>query len=255
MGLSKRYWMEQKEYERQEAKAEWIREQLDNDEADEFTNGWDELSDKYDEFQENDECYDQEYDDDPSVFGKSWIELFDESIDACRDILSLNVRTSSSKILLVMLHAHIVSAVESYLSSTFIEHALSTKLNMRRLVESDPEFATRKFSIKEIFTKNEELKNDLSKYLRTLIFHDIAKVKRMYQSVLKIDFEEITWLFQAVTTRHHCVHRAGYDKDGNGVQLTTESVKSLIDQAAEFVHKVELLIPEIPDNGESFWKT
>lgn len=245
MGLAKQRWMEQQEDER----AEWIQERLSDPDADEFTEGWNELAEEYDSIRE------QDYEDDWSVLGKSRIEIFNENIEASSEILSVSLSDASFRNLLVMLHAHVVTSVEAYLSSTFIEKALSAEPFMQRLVENDPEFAKRKFTIAEIFTKRENLKNDLSQYLKGLIFHDIAKVKAMYLSVLDIDFGEIGWLFEAVALRHHCVHRAGYDKDGNEVNLTKESIKKLIEQCETLIHETESMIMSLPENGDFFWKT
>lgn len=253
MGLAKQRWMEQQEQDYLDAKTEWIQEQLCDPNADEFTDGWNELEQEYDASHSDQGHFG--YEDDWSVLGKSRIEIFDENIEASREILDASLSASTSKNLLVMLHAHVVTAVEAYLSSAFIEKALSAEPFMRRLVENDPEFAKRKFTIKEIFTKREELKGDLSQYLKDLIFHDIAKVKEMYLSVLDIDFEEIDWLFQAVVLRHHCVHRAGYDKDGNEVQLTKKSIVELIDRCTTLVHEVESSIMSLPEDGDFFWKT
>lgn len=249
MGLFKQYWMDQQESAYDEAKLEWIREQLGDDEADENTNGWDDLSEEYDDLHEADE---NDYDD-WSVAGKSRIEIFDTNIEAAREILTVKLSESSSKNLLVMLHGHLVAAVEAYLSSTFIEMALSKDLYMRRLVENDPEFARRKFTIKEIFIKRDELKNDLTQYLKQLIFHDIAKVKPMYHSVLEIDFGEIKWMFEAVELRHHCVHRAGYDKNGDEVHLSFEDIEVLAEKAETLVHRVETELENIPDEENVFW--
>jgi hypothetical protein len=126
---------------------------------------------------------------------------------------------------------------------------------MRRLVENDPEFAKRKFTVQEIFAKREELKSDLSEYLKGLIFHDIAKVKPLYHSVLEVDFGDVKWLFQAVLVRHHCVHRAGYDKDGNEVNLKKQDVVTLTNQSTELVQKIESKLISVPVDGDSFWKT
>lgn len=248
MGLVKHYWMEQQE----EEKAEWIREQLNDPDADEYTEGWDELAATYDE-----SCYEAEhdYEDDWSVEGKSYFEIFVENMHACKEILEVSLSHTSSKSLLVMLHAHVVTAVEAYLSSTFIQKALSAELYMRRLVENDPAFAKRKFTIQEIFTKQESLKSDLSQYLKDLIFHNIDKVKPMYLSVFEIDFDESTWLFDAVSLRHHCVHRAGYDKDGNEIELNKESISKLIVQCSTLVNSVETAISELPEDSTSIWKS
>lgn len=247
MGLAKQRWMEQQDEER----TEWIRAQLGDPDADEFTVGWNEFAEEYDA---NYSWRKYDYEDDWSVLGKSRLEIFNENIKASSEILSISLGSASSKNLLVMLHAHVVTSVEAYLSSTFIEKALSAESFMRRLVESDPEFAKQKFTIKEIFTKRESLKNDLSQYLKDLIFHDIAKVKAMYLSVLDIDFGEVGWLFEAVALRHHCVHRAGYDKDGNEVNLTKESIRNLIGLCETLIHETESTIMSLPEDGDFFWK-
>ena len=253
MGLAKRMWMEQEEQEYMDAKSKWIQEKLNDPDADEYTEGWDLHSDDYDLIQSGQGRY--FYEDDWSVHGKSRIEIFDENLEASEEILSLAFGISSTKNLLVMLHAHVVTSVEGYLSSTFIEKALSADPFMRRLVESDPEFAKRKFTIQEIFTKRDSLKDDLSQYLKDIIFHDIARVKEMYFSVLDIDFGEIGWLFKAVQLRHHCVHRAGYDKEGNEVHLTHVSITELIERCSTLVHEVESKVMNLPEDGNIFWET
>jgi len=245
--------MEQQEQECLDEKAEWIREQLDDPDADESTDGWDQLAEEYDLFHSRSSR--DAYEDDWVVIGKTRIEIFDENIAASREVLAFSPTISSTKNMLVMLHAHVVTAVEAYLSSTFIEMALSSELFMKKLVETDPEFAKRKFTIQEIFTKRESLKDDLRQYLKNLIFHDIAKVKEMYLSVLDINFGEISWLYNAVLLRHDCVHRAGYDKDGTEVPLTTMSITELMDRCATLVHEIESSVMSLPADGDLFWIT
>lgn len=255
MGQAKKAWMEQQEDEFWEERCEWIREQLDDEEADEYTDGWDELSEEFDSMHEHGDSYEQWYEDEWSVVGKTRFEIFNETIESARNIIEVKLPPSSYKNLSVMVYAHIVAAIEAYLSSTFIEISLSTDNHMRRLVENDPEFAKRKFTIKEIFIKREELKNDLRQYLKKLIFHDIAKVKPMYVTVLDIDFGDVEWLFEAVALRHHCVHRAGYDKEGNEVDVSKNTVSELMDMAVTMVGNVESAIMSMPSDGDFFWQT
>ena len=62
----------------------------------------------------------------------------------------------------------------------------------------------------------------------------------MYKDVLDIDFgDDIRWLFDAVILRHDCVHRAGYDKDGNEVELDKEKVALLINKCKQLVENIE----------------
>ncbi len=230
--------------EAEEAKAEWIRERLDDPEADEYADGWYKLEEEYEGYL-YEQAFLQDYygtsysQDDWGVVGKSRFQIFNEVIESSREIISLPVGHTTYKNLLVMVYGHVIAAVEAYLSSTFIDMIISSESLLRKLVESDPEFAKRKFTMTEIFNKQEELKEDVTTYLKDLVFHKIEKIKPMYKHVLGIDFGDVRWLFEAVLLRHHCVHRAGYDKDGNEVGLNQEKIQSLINCCSTLVSSIE----------------
>jgi len=250
MGLVKSYMMEQQEEHAYEEKLEWIREKLDNYEADELTDGWDEAEEEYERYlnfqssQWRDEEYEdylQSFQDNWTVEGKTNFQIFNEIIGNSQVISALSVYNPQvRKNLFVMVYGHIVAAVEAYLSSTFINNVMSSEVFLRKLVENDPIFASRKFTIAEIFTKKEQLDEDVKSYLRGLMFHDIKKIKPMYKDVLDIDFgKNLKWLFEAVKLRHDCVHRAGYDKDGNEVDLDKEKIENLIKECQNLVNMIE----------------
>lgn len=138
-----------------------------------------------------------------------------------------------------MLFAQVVTAVEAYLSSSFISTVIHDDALTRRLVETDPELARRQFSLKEIFTRWEDLKFLVARYLKDLIFHDLKKIKPMYLSVLDIDFGDVSWLFRAVLIRHNCVHRNGFDKDGNQQEIKDEAIIELVKQCTRLVSEIE----------------
>ncbi|CAM4313559.1 hypothetical protein [Vibrio neonatus] len=245
MGIGSNYMVELMEEQHQEAKEDWIREQLVDKDANEYSAGWDELSDAYDEMSANDEPYYEDWNDNWIEPDKSRKEIYIEAVDVASELLSASLRPSVKENVLIMLHGHIVAALEGYLSSTFISATLSSDDLVRKLVETDPEFAGRKFTIKEIFSKQESLKGDIAKYLQDLIFHKIDKVRPMYKSVLDIDLGETSWLFKAVSVRHHCVHRAGYDHDGNKVQISTDDIELLIQRCTSLVENIDAEIVKL----------
>lgn len=138
-----------------------------------------------------------------------------------------------------MLYAQVVTSVEAYLSGIFIHTVVNSEELIRRLVESDPELAKRRFSLGEIFTQWENLKVMVARYLKDLIFHDIKKIKPMYRSVLDIDFGDVGWLFEAVLLRHDCVHRNGFDKEGNQNKIDKEKITELIQKCTHLVAIIE----------------
>lgn len=252
MGLAKRWAMDMQEEQYEREKAAWIQEKLGEPEADETHEDWDDLSFEYDESHSNENDY-EDFFDSLSVDGKSSIGIFLENMNSSKEILETTFPASCEKNLLVMVHAHIVSSVEAYLSSIFIEKVLSSDEYIKLLVETDPEFAKRKFTIKEIFTKQDQLKSDISQYLKDLIFHNLDKIKPMFRSVFSIDFGDTQWLGKAIALRHHCVHRAGYDKDGNKVSITKESILELIEQSISLVDKVDSELIEQTGKKGLFW--
>lgn len=145
-----------------------------------------------------------------------------------------------------MLFAQVVTAMEAYLSSSFISTVVNCDALIRRLVETDPELAKRQFSLGEIFTQWEDLKVLVARYLKDLIFHDLKKIKPMYMSVLDIDFGDVAWLFRAILIRHDCVHRNGFDKEGAQHEIKSDSIIELVKQCTRLVASIEeqLIAPQ-----------
>lgn len=156
------------------------------------------------------------------------LETFNKNLEAVPRILTINPENDIGFSLLVMLHAHIVSAFEHYLSSIFISQVTNSDVLTRKLIETDPEFRNRKFTMNEIYIQHDAIKKTVAAYLKNIIFHDIQKIKPMFLEVLSYDFKDIAWLFRSILIRHDCVHRAGYDKKGEQVPITSESITELM---------------------------
>ena len=152
--------------------------------------------------------------------------------------------------LFVMLHAHVIAAMEEFLSGTFIHEITNSDELMKKLIETDPKIGEKKLTLKDIYKENEKIKTTVAKYLKTtvakylndLTFHRLNKTKEMYKQVLDIDFENIGWFFKAIKVRHHCVHRAGSDKEGKRVNITKESIIKLVDDCKELSTLISLEI-------------
>lgn len=184
------------------------------------------------------------------IGSKTQIEIFQNQIKSVEKLLEVEVDGETYFSLLVMLHGHVVAATEAYLASTFIHQVTNSEELTRKLVETDPTFSKMKFTLKEIFEKQEGLKLTVATYLKDLIFHDLKKVKPMYKEVLECEFGDIAWLFQAVSTRHHCVHRAGLDKDGDQVEISIDSIKELVAKSVELTSGIEEKVSKLPDTND-----
>lgn len=170
------------------------------------------------------------------------LEIYKNHIDSIEKLLEQSFEKKVEFNLLVMLYAHIVASVESFLSSTFIHQVTNSEKFTKRLIETDPEFGKRKFTLKEIYEEQEKVKITVASYLKSIIFHDLKKIKPMYKDVLDFDLNDISWLFKAVKKRHDCVHRAGYDKDGNKISISKKDINILIEQCDELTKKIDSYI-------------
>lgn len=245
-------------YEEEEPMRVWIDEEYGDDAGEEGSETWLEAVQAYEKYCERQAQ--MEYDDyweselEWLIESKSQIGIFRIQIDSVETILNVNVDANAQFSLFVMLHGHVVAAVEAYLSSVFIHKVTNSEKLIQKLVETDPEFSKMKFTLKEIFQKQESLKLTVATYLNNLIFHKIDKIKPMYKNVLDHDFGDIKWLFEAIELRHHCVHRAGFDKDGNKVILSADSIRILVTSASYLVESIDDKInisPEESDNAFS----
>ena len=85
------------------------------------------------------------------IGSKTQIKIFQNQIKSVVKLLEVEIDEETYFSLLVMLHGHVVAAIESYLASTFIHKVTNSEELTRKLVETDPKFSNMKFTLKEIF--------------------------------------------------------------------------------------------------------
>ena len=181
------------------------------------------------------------------IDSKTHLEILQNHLKSVRTLLEVEVPPDTLFSLWVMLHGHVVSAIEGYLAGTFIHKVTNSEELIRKLVETDPEFSKRTFTLKDIFEKQSSLKVTVATYLKDLIFHDLKKVKPMFKDVLGHDFGDISWLFKDVMKRHDCVHRAGYNKDGKAIEVSKESVLELLGKVEALAASVEATVSKLDE--------
>lgn len=175
------------------------------------------------------------------------LETFTRHLATVPSILKIDTGAEAQFSLLVMLHAHIVSALEHFLATTFLYRVTNSDNLTRKLIETDPEFGNRKFTVNEIYAQHRNIKATVATYIKSIIFHDMRKIKPMFLDVLSYDFGDIAWLFKAVLVRHDCVHRAGYDKEGGPVTITPDSINELIINCRNLAESIEAHVQDIEE--------
>jgi hypothetical protein len=144
-----------------------------------------------------------------------------------------------------MVFSHQITAMEAYLGDTLINEVLRDNDEIARLIKKDTELAQKKFTLTEISGGEDLVRKNVRDHLRSILYHNLAKVDALYKIALQInilphDDGAKNSLFRAVQLRHDCVHRNGFDKDGKPVGVFTRSfVEELANLIKGFIENVE----------------
>ena len=143
-----------------------------------------------------------------------------------------------------MVFSHQITAMEAYLSDTLINAVMGNAAAMQRLIKHDDELVKEKFTLVEISKEPTLVERKVREYLRSIMYHNLAKVDVLYNIALGIrilnEAKDKESLFKAVTLRHDCVHRNGFDKDGIELQVFTKQfVQDRADLIRDFVERIE----------------
>jgi hypothetical protein len=169
----------------------------------------------------------------------SFVDTFQKNIAGISHYLSLaGSNKEYSDNLHVMSFAHVISAMEGFLSSSFIHAVFNDDELFKKLLTKFPTLKEQKISLIEAIEKD-GVKRIAEKALKEFIFHNVKALKSLYASILEFDLtSDMQWMGKAVTKRHDCAHRAGYTKDGERNVPTTVEILDLISNAENLVVRI-----------------
>jgi len=149
-----------------------------------------------------------------------------------------------------MLFVSVVTAMETYLSDVYLNRILGDESLLRRLVETNPDLKDNKLALGEIFTRIDSLKDEVQSYLLEVIYHNLAKIKPMYECVLSVRFpKDMGSLFRAVQKRHDIVHRGGKSKTGVATAVSMRDVIDLSKEVKSFITDLDKQVAVLSQVG------
>lgn len=177
------------------------------------------------------------------------LKIFNEQMGAVSLLVNSPVNEDAKFSFLVMLHAHLISAFEHFLSSTFIYHVSNSSMLTRRLFKADSDLAKQKLVLQEIYNQHsatkmtvaEYIKVTIADYLNSLVFHNVGVASSLYLKVLlfKLKKEEADWFVAAVDLRHDCVHRAGHTKDNKTINIKPKDIEKLAKNCQNLAMRID----------------
>lgn len=173
--------------------------------------------------------------------------IFMNSYHHTGDLLADHGTDNGGSLLNRMIFSQQITALEAYLGDTLLNEVMNDPAAKQRLIEHDTELVKAKFSLAEISNEINFVELKVRERLRSILYHNLAKVDVLYKISLGIRIldgaNDRDGLFNAVKLRHDCVHRNGFDKDGIELQVfTKEFVQDAADLIREFVESTEKAI-------------
>lgn len=125
------------------------------------------------------------------------------------------------------------AAFEAYLGDTLLKYVFGNDEALKRILKEEAELRSVKIDLLTILTDDEVVFKTVTKRLKTVLWHNLAKVDAIYHIAAKFsifdDPAHKELLFKALPLRHDCVHRNGRDKEGD---LREELVRKFIEDVA-----------------------
>lgn len=167
-------------------------------------------------------------------------ETLKNNLNNIKKLLKIDLPLELEQHMYNMLFVNVITNLEAFLSDAFIGTVLRDKQLLKDFVHFNPDFSHRKFTLNEIFERIDNIEKDVKNYLMELIWHNLAKVQKMYYSVLHIDFpEDMNIIYNGIAKRHDIVHRNGKTKSGKIVSITRDELIMLMDEVNSFAETID----------------
>jgi len=140
-----------------------------------------------------------------------------------------------------LLFANIITILEVYLQNSLLDLLSNDKKLLEKLTKSS-KFKTNKITL------TKALLNDMNIYLKELlkniVFHNMPDVCLLYKEVLNIEIEykKDESIINAIEKRHDIIHRNGYSKKAEKINISIEYIKETLEKVNEVVSKIDTQI-------------
>jgi len=178
-----------------------------------------------------------------------------ENFNDIKEIINSFEKIGAPDILPRILFANAITVFEAYLSDTIIYFITNFEALIRKFVESDEEFSSRrkKISLSEIFKVRDGLSEDVRSHIQQLTYHNLKKTKLLYKNLLGIELPSNTSKIESkVNIRHDIIHRNGRNLKGIIHNIKVKDVLELINEIEETVNEIDTevtkLYPDIVDS-------
>jgi glycosidase len=139
-----------------------------------------------------------------------------------------------------LIYSGVITALETYLSETFIQVVFYSTDTLEKFVYNYEPFKKEKISMHEIFQKYNNLELRVRDDIDNFIFHNISKLIKIFNI---FDFElnnspQIKNISKYIQKRHNFVHKSGIVREESLEEISEKEIEELICNVNLFVNYI-----------------
>ena len=163
-----------------------------------------------------------------------------EAVAVIRALLAIEIPPHLEAAYRRLLFANAITALETYLSDTFINRVLRDKALLQKYADSEPRFREKKVLYKDVAREAALFDAKVRGELLDIVWHHLDKVAGMYADVLGVRFRDVGAIGAAIQIRHDIVHRNGRQKVGELVDPSSDEIVALLNEITELAARIEI---------------
>jgi hypothetical protein len=137
-----------------------------------------------------------------------------------------------------------ITALESFLWETMVYWVENDENVVRRIITTHPAFKDQLIKLSTIFEKQDDLRTDILGFMQGVVWHNWDKVSTLYKYGLGLERLNLDKFTPAVLIRHDIVHRSGFTRTGEKVEVSTHEIRELCSEISVFAMGVSARIEE-----------
>jgi hypothetical protein len=183
----------------------------------------------------------RDYDEDYGVIVESSgqpLAKLRERLAQSKQVLTLQGNFSAQLLARNLAFGSVITSLESFLWETviyWVDHDGTTIIN---IVSKIQVFRDQPPKLGQIFEKRDNLKDDIKAYLQDLVWHQWSKVAPLFTLGLGIDIPGFKQFEDALIKCHDIVHRSGFSKTGERVEVDEAEIEALCEQIIRFANEI-----------------
>lgn len=148
----------------------------------------------------------------------------------------INKLTEADDFHLKLYYSNIISAMEKYLYDLCITEISTNKDTFMKMCTND-KFANQRYPLPVIL--HQDISVIIINSVKSMVWHRLNDIDPLFRKAMGIKMNIPQNLKKTLETRHHLVHRNGFDLDGNPVLLTTDEVNGAINLIKNFIIDID----------------